>query len=1269
MKKFLIAFVVLVILGLGGLTYFLAKSLNSESYEQQIIQIVSKLTGRELSIRGGTSVGWRPLPTIVMKEVTLSNHSISPEPLMMVAESVLVEIEWASLFKRPLVVKNIEIVNPTIMLEQMGRDDANWHFNFMTSAAALDDAQIMSNQSAISTKIERVGIKNGDITYVNRLTNTLLRLANVNGDLALASLKGPFDFNGKGAFNKVPFDITFHADEMTVSAPTHFDATVREGKSQFNMVLRGIVYPSGSENENTQMTADGSFTVQKPHVFTNNFGIGSTGEMEKPAVGNFSIDVTENENILKNMTIRFGELETDMAITGSVTQTFPDGEPMSIVADIAINTLNIDAWKSAIAGGYWEMLNPELAPSPIFVLKLNIPSLVLNNNVIRNFETEMAYQDGYMDIANTHAVFPGNTAMDIWGVGEADNGIPKLQLEITGQSGMPLEFLRWLGVAPKNPVPGTYQQASFESRAIITDSEFGFAVNTLKIDSSNLSGLFARSFEDKSQIAAVILFENMNLDAYLGLDNSGTATVENLPSLIQKSFSELKFAADLKSKFDFNFKDTTFKNMPIITGRFMGTIGEGTLHIESLALRDMATANLEVVGRISGLGQDNIILDNVNIDFSARQLPLFLQRAGLTSDLPAIARAQNASVKGTVSGGTGNWAIDLTSRLSDVNAHIAGNVSSTDLTTVYKDLDFDVSHPNFPVFMQLIAPNFKNIPALEGQIKAKGILNGSPRDFKISDGEVNVGQQKMTGSVSYSDQSIKKLSADLTATTVELDRFLRNTPAFVSQNGFSTQAFDLSALENWEIDLKLAANQLTYRNYAFYQTKTDASIKNKVMTVSEFSGETRGQKVSPFKIIGDFSWVSTPSLKTTFSIQDIPLRPDFMLINRMSFGGGTGSFDGNITATGSSPADMVTNLNGSGKITLQDNQIIGMDLPQMPLFVSKALREQTDRQTLEGQITRLLNSGKTTISSLSGTYTISNGVIRAMDLTLATPDATATPTQISWNLSAGSAEMSIPIKLNAYNTLPPIVLSIQSGAGGLSYEQNTSDFIDAVTGTIDRNMSEAARQAQIAEQQRLAAAEQERQEKIKAAIAGANQIYQQIQQDVLNFPTQRAQLLLQSTSDALSVVNSLSAKENLNDQEYARLMEQARLVQVRAGEIQNEFKKDEFFEKRKNVLSYIQQGNTLIEQMMRLQQRLPYVAVLPNLVEQSEKNIVILEKASGLLVQNVTQKQAGDIMAAAQTAYDRIVDAYEQAVRFESVQPAGGQTQQPSGLVSGSIGR
>ena len=73
MKKFLIILLLIVLLGVGGLVTMFMMSFNPTTFQNGVISSLQKLTGREVSVKGETTVMWTPMPTVQITDIRLKN--------------------------------------------------------------------------------------------------------------------------------------------------------------------------------------------------------------------------------------------------------------------------------------------------------------------------------------------------------------------------------------------------------------------------------------------------------------------------------------------------------------------------------------------------------------------------------------------------------------------------------------------------------------------------------------------------------------------------------------------------------------------------------------------------------------------------------------------------------------------------------------------------------------------------------------------------------------------------------------------------------------------------------------------------------------------------------------------------------------------------------------------------------------------------------------------------------------------------------------------
>ena len=153
---------------------------------------------------------------------------------------------------------------------------------------------------------------------------------------------------------------------------------------------------------------------------------------------------------------------------------------------------------------------------------------------------------------------------------------------------------------------------------------------------------------------------------------------------------------------------------------------------------------------------------------------------------------------------------------------------------------------------------------------------------------------------------------------------------------------------------------------------------------------------------------AVPALKAALALADVeaePLLKDAADSDRLS---GKGSFDFNGAASGKSQRALVSALNGKGKLAFHDGAIKGINLAAMVRNVEGAFLNPQAHET-----------EKTDFSSLTGTYTITNGILTNKDLEMTSPLLRVT----------GAGTVDMPKRTVDYRITPKVVASTQ-GQGG-----------------------------------------------------------------------------------------------------------------------------------------------------------------------------------------------------------------------------------------------
>lgn len=165
-----------------------------------IERTVAHKTGRELLIHGDLSLhlGW-PWPRLRADSVTFANPAWAQEPYMLSAESVEISVDLPQLFSGDIVLPLVQLVRPTVFLEQVSQGKKNW----------LLDTQQQDEQARI--RIGQLTLDKGTFGYDDRAAKTHIRSEISSIDLP------PTGSTGAGS-SGIAFQATGHFQGLALTA-------------------------------------------------------------------------------------------------------------------------------------------------------------------------------------------------------------------------------------------------------------------------------------------------------------------------------------------------------------------------------------------------------------------------------------------------------------------------------------------------------------------------------------------------------------------------------------------------------------------------------------------------------------------------------------------------------------------------------------------------------------------------------------------------------------------------------------------------------------------------------------------------------------------------------------------------------------------------------------------------------------------------------------------------------------------------------------------
>lgn len=297
-------------------------------------------------------------------------------------------------------------------------------------------------------------------------------------------------------------------------------------------------------------------------------------------------------------------------------------------------------------------------------------------------------------------------------------------------------------------------------------------------------------------------------------------------------------------------------------------------------------------------------------------------------------------------------------------------------------------------------------PAITAGLGGRAQVTLAPAgSVHLRDMALRAGANSVTGAADLTfDGPRPKLVAQVSAGRLNLSGLAGGgggTGPAVAQPGWPRETIDASALGALDAEVTLAADAIDLGALVLGPVRAGLTIDRAravfdLREVGLYDGRVSGEFV-----INARSGLSTGGNLALDGIGLLPMLRETADFERLA---GTGSARLRFLAVGNSIDAMMRSLSGEGRIDFGQGEIIGFDLAGM-------------LRTLD---TGYMGAGNRTIyRSISGSFTITDGVLRNNDLALDAPQVTA----------GGSGSVDIGARKLDYR-ITPVALADQTGAGG-----------------------------------------------------------------------------------------------------------------------------------------------------------------------------------------------------------------------------------------------
>ena len=186
---------------------------------------------------------------------------------------------------------------------------------------------------------------------------------------------------------------------------------------------------------------------------------------------------------------------------------------------------------------------------------------------------------------------------------------------------------------------------------------------------------------------------------------------------------------------------------------------------------------------------------------------------------------------------------------------------------------------------------------------------------------------------------------------------------------------DLSALKQLDVKLKLTVKSIKVANLSTQNWLMDVGIKNGVLDLTKLNADLyQGQLLVSAQVDARQAVASYQFDKKVTGVQIRPLLKDAADVDLLA---GTANFD--VKGKGKSliPEQLKKNLLANGHFDINDGALYGVNIPQMIRSAQAKLKGDLSPETKAER--------KTDFSSLTGSFSLDNGVATNPDLALSSP--------------------------------------------------------------------------------------------------------------------------------------------------------------------------------------------------------------------------------------------------------------------------------------------
>ncbi len=460
-----------------------------------------------------------------------------------------------------------------------------------------------------------------------------------------------------------------------------------------------------------------------------------------------------------------------------------------------------------------------------------------------------------------------------------------------------------------------------------------------------------------------------------------------------------------------------------LRGSASGTMQDVTLDVQ-LAL---AGGTLGLKGTAQPLAATPVVNLAYTLDHPDANTLLDVLAPGSTSGLGQLGALKASGEVSTRDDGRYKTSTGIT--LAGATINVIGNV---DAFAAVPDLNLaiEVNHPETVALIRWIVPGYTPAGGNQGAFKFRSELKGPTNKVAMDGIELIAGRVQGTGTGTVDLTGGKpRVALQFGFGDVVVDPWLPEgtakpqgavpaVPVGSPSGGsdWSRDKIDLSGLSAVNAKVDADFRRIVYGSYVVDSAQLVATLENGVLDVSRLGGGTFG---GTFDLTAQVADRPTPTAALTIKVRDADVRKAASTAAETDVVSGILTYDTDLTTSGGSEFEMVSNLGGTGAFNVRDGAVEGFSL----WAFSDQLKELNRAPDFLSLIDKSLSGGTTEFSALKGSYTVKNGILRSNDITLTADAANGTATAVV-DLPPRQMDVQAQARLTEHPNSPPIGVQI-----------------------------------------------------------------------------------------------------------------------------------------------------------------------------------------------------------------------------------------------------